>query len=152
MDKKLDEKLVRTTFEGMTCPVGYLAPDGKWFLLETTDDALAHLALSKYVYDKYKAQLERVYGPQTEQILEHGGFIKVHDSDVRYFAKISYGGYYDQGWCETPSVTDAQIEELCKYGKKFGYGGELIFNDESRCTVSELKQMDAIMRDKLFTL
>lgn len=150
--RELDVKKIKNSPKGMECPVGYLAPDGKWFLIEQKEDSLIHLLLCGYVYEKYKDGLERVYGPKTEQILEHGGFIKVHGYDIRYFAKLAYNGYYDQGWCETPSVTDAQIEELCKYGKKFGYEGELIFNDESRCTMSELKQMDAIMRDKLFEL
>lgn len=151
MERELDEKLIRTSLDGMKCPVGYLAPDGKWFLLDQKDDALAHLALSKYVYNKYRDSLERVYGPQTEQVLEHGGFVKVHGYDVRYFAKMSYNGYYDQGWLETPSVTDEQVAQICEYGKKFGYEGCLWFN-EGRHSFMDLKQMEPLMRDKLFEL
>ena len=144
-------KYIKTCPKGMKSPVGYLSPDGKWFLVEESISPLVHLALSAYVYEQYKDMLKHVYGNQTEKILEHAGFIKIHHYDIRYFAKLYYSGYYDQTDCQTPSVTDIQIERIVEYGKEFGYKGDVCINDYT-VSIFDLKQMDLIQRDRIFEI
>ena len=53
-------------------PVGFLAPDGKFFLIETEENGLAHLALARRVHDLYEPTItERIYGTSYEQWLEN---------------------------------------------------------------------------------
>ena len=100
-------------------PVGYLAPDGKFFLIETEENGLAHLALARRVHDLYEPTfLERIYsGGRYEEWLENAGFIKVHCSEVRYFANKRYHGFYDQPNARTPKVTEQQRNALYEYFK-----------------------------------
>jgi hypothetical protein len=99
-------------------PVGYLAPDGKFFLIETEENGLAHLALARRVHDLYEPTFtERIYGKSYEQWLENAGFIKIHCSEVRYFANKHYSGFYDQPDARTPKVTEQQREALYEYFK-----------------------------------
>jgi hypothetical protein len=99
-------------------PVGFLAPDGKFFLIETEENGLAHLALAKRVHDLYEPTIaERIYGVSYEQWLENAGFIKVHCSEVRYFANKHYSGFWDQPDVRTPKVTEQQRKALYEYFK-----------------------------------
>ena len=99
-------------------PVGYLAPDGNFFLIETEENGLAHLGLARRVHDLYIPTItERIYGKTYEEWLENAGFIKVHCSDIRYFANKHYSGYWDQPDARTPKVTEQQREALYEYFK-----------------------------------
>lgn len=86
-------------------------------------------------------------------MVEHAGIIKVRGSMVRYFAKMAFGGYYDQRWCEMPEVNDLQINRLCEYAKKYRHHGKLSFNNPyPEYTYAQLRQMDRIQINKLFEL
>ena len=100
-------------------PVGYLAPDGKFFLIETEENGLAHLALARRVRDLYEPTFtERIFGGGKDELwLENAGFIKIHCSEVRYFANKRYSGFYDQPDARTPKVTEQQREALYEYFK-----------------------------------
>jgi hypothetical protein len=99
-------------------PVGFLTPDGKFFLIETEENGLAHLALARRVHDLYEPTItERIYGTSYEQWLENAGFIKIHCSEVRYFANKHYHGFYDQPNARTPKVTEQQRQALYEYFK-----------------------------------
>ena len=100
-------------------PVGFLAPDGKFFLIETEENGLAHLALAKRVHDLYEPTItERIYGGgKYEYWLENAGFIKIHCSEVHYFANKHYHGFYDRPDAKTPAVTEQQRQALYEYFK-----------------------------------
>lgn len=102
-------------------PVGYLAPDGKFYVIESDEDGLAHLQVSRVVYNKYTGTRylphER-YGVSFEDTLDKNGFIKVHEKDIRYFAHVPLNPYSDNpSW--SPDPTQAQIDALIKYVKLF---------------------------------
>jgi hypothetical protein len=42
-------------------PVGYLAPDGNFFFIETEENGLAHLALARRVHDLYAPTLSKLF-------------------------------------------------------------------------------------------
>lgn len=139
-------------------PVGYLAPDGKFFLIETEEDGLAHLSLARRVHDLYEPTFtERIYsGGKYEYWLENAGFIKVHCGDIRYFANKHYSGFYDQPNARTPFVTEQQREALIHY---FTVHKELIpyacVNDShyrSRDIVNRFKTADFIQFQQIFYL
>lgn len=108
-------------------PVGYLAPDGKFFLIETEENGLAHLALACRVHDLYEPTItERIYGGgKYEHWLENAGFIKIHCSEVHYFANKRYHGFYDQPNAITPKVTEQQRQALYDYFKIHGKFAEI---------------------------
>lgn len=144
---------VRNSLHGLECPVGYLAPDGRWFLLDSQDNGLAHLYLSDLVMEEYDDYIREnrifIFHPDLE--LEHAGFIKVHGSTVRYFAHSVFSGYHDQGWQYTPDPTEVQIQRLCEYADLFGERGVLTFNScRNRYASYHLRQMDSLSIRKLF--
>lgn len=146
---------IRHDLQNLTVPVGFLGPDGRWFLIDSSENGLAHIYLAEHVFDAYADYIKtnHIYVGRIDQGLEHAGIIKVHGSMVRYFAKCSYGGYHDQGWCETPEVNDMQIERLCEYAKMYGDNGKLSFNDPyPQYSYAELRQMNRIQRNELFSL
>lgn len=146
---------IRHDLQDLTQPVGFLGPDGRWFLIDSSENGLAHIYLAEHVYDAYADYIKenRIFVGRIDQDLEHVGIIKVHGSMVRYYAKCAFGGYHDQGWCETPEVTDIQMERLCEYAKKFGDNGRLSFNKTyPKWSYTALKQMNRIQINKLFEL
>jgi len=152
MNNELDLN-IRHDLKRMVHPVGYLAPDGRWFLIESDENGLAHLYLSDLVYKEYEAYIKanRIYIFDVESDLEHAGFIKVHESDVRYYAQASYSGYYDQKGCKTPKVNDIQRKRLCEYARLFGYRGKIAINEAyNEFSAYELKQMDDLALQKVF--
>lgn len=147
---------IRHSLRNLTRPVGYLAPDGRWFLIESDDSGLAHLFLSDYVYDEYKGTIEdnHIFASDHESYLELAGFIKVHETYVRYYAQRPYGGYYNRKeCCKTPKVNDIQRERLCEYAQLFGYDGIISINDTyNEFSAYQLRQMDYLALQKAFRL
>ena len=143
-------------------PVGYLSPDGKFYLIESEENGLAHLELAHRVYDLYRDYIRdnRIFGPQIEDTLEHAGFIKVHGESVYYFANLPYGGYYDQTNCRTPRVNEIQQQRLLEYfeNKHFelerDYGVRVVvgINDHYNIDLHKLKQMDNTQFNTYFIL
>ena len=140
-------------------PVGYLAPDGKFFLIETEENGLAHLALARRVHDLYAPTwTECIYGLSYEQWLENAGFIKVHCSDIRYFANKHYSGFYDQPDARTPKVTEQQRKALYEYFKTHGKFAQIAsINDynmyRKKITITKwLREADDIQFQKMFEL
>lgn len=102
-------------------PVGYLAPDGKFYVIESDEDGLAHLQVSRVVYNKYigtRYMPHGRYGASFEDTLDKNGFIKVHENDIRYFVHIPLNPYSDDP-LRSPDPTQAQIDALIKYAKLF---------------------------------
>ena len=144
---------IRNNFKGMKYPVGYLGPDGRWFLIERDDAGLVHLFLSDIVYGVYKDYIEKnhifIHNPDID--LEHAGFIKVRVNEVRYYANAPYGGYYDQKDCRTPRVNDVQRKQLAEYAKSFGWEGKLWVNGaRKRFSSNDFMNMDEIALQKAF--
>lgn len=145
---------IRKSYKCMKLPVGYLSPDGRWFLIETSENGLAHIYLAEYVYQLYEDRIrqQRIFFMGVDDALERAGFVKVHLWDVRYYAGIPYGGYRDQGTCYTPPVTDVQVRRLCCYARRFGYMGEVFVNGGRRVSSDDLASMDRPALSKLFSL
>ena len=140
-------------------PVGYLAPDGKFFFIETEENGLAHLALARRVHDLYEPTFtERIYGTSYEQWLDNAGFIKIHCSEVRYFANRHYSGYWDQPDVRTPKVTEQQRNALYEYFKthrKFAQIASINDYNMYRKNVpitKWLREADDIQLQKMFEL
>ena len=140
-------------------PVGYLAPDGKFFFIETEENGLAHLALARRVHDLYAPTFtERIYGVTYEQWLDNAGFIKIHCSEVRYFANRHYSGYWDQPDVRTPKVTEQQRNALYEYFKshrKFAQIASINDYNMYRKNISItkwLREADDIQFQKMFEL
>ena len=88
--------------------VGFLAPDGKWWLTYCSKEPLAHINLSSLVYSQYEyelAQNSSDWHSSIDSTLEHNGFVKVHGSDTRYFNNVG----------NSPKVNSKQIDEILKY-------------------------------------
>ena len=137
-------------------PVGYLAPDGKFYVIESDEDGLAHLALAPLVYDIYTDTIDHRFICSTCGIdydLEKAGFIKVHQYNVRYFSHCPVNTI--DGWIESPDPTEEQKMALVRYIKKFNWGREVFVND-TRYTVKELtkilKEGDDLAIRKVFEL
>ena len=127
--------------------VGFLAPDGKWWLTYRSKESLAHINLSSLVYNQYKYELARnLYGWHSgiDSTLECNGFIKVHGCDIRYFNNVD----------NNPKVNSKQIDEILKYVKLqlecLGVGYVCI-NGKS-IQYNKLKQMDKIAFNRLFEI
>ena len=45
---------IRKSYRNMKWPVGYLSPDGRWFLIESSENGLAHIYLAEHVYQEYE--------------------------------------------------------------------------------------------------
>ena len=127
--------------------VGFLAPDGKWWLTYRSKESLAHINLSSLVYNQYKYKLEHnSYGWHSgiDLTLECNGFIKVHGCDIRYFSNVG----------NSPKVNSKQIDEILKYVKlqlECLYVGYVCINGKS-IQYNKLKQMDEIAFNRLFEI
>lgn len=139
-------------------PVGFIAPDGKFYLVESRTDALAHLHLAEFVKNLYqeKGMLDNLYryygaGYSLDYVLEHAGFVKVHGLDIRYIAHFAlYGGTNDEP-LYTPDLTDAQIKSIIRYGKIFNYEGDVFVNDK-RVPLSTIAQADTFCLRNIFDI
>ena len=137
-------------------PVGYLAPDGKFYVIESDEDGLAHLALAPLVYEAYVNTIDcrfigSTYGLDYD--LEKVGFIKVHQWEIRYFSHCAVSTR--DGWLDSPDLTEEQKMALVRYIKKFNLGREVFVNDH-RYTVKELtkilKEGDELAVRKVFEI
>ena len=137
-------------------PVGYLAPDGKFYVIESDEDGLAHLALAPLVYEAYKDSIDHRFMGSSfglDYDLEKAGFIKVHQYEIRYFSHCAVNTR--DGWMDSPDPTEEQKMALVRYIKKFNLGREVFVNDH-RYTVKELtkilKEGDELAIRKVFEL
>ena len=141
------EEMIFKAKENNDNVVGFLAPDGKWWLTYCKKESLAHISLSGLVYSQYKYKLtHNLYGWHSgiDSTLECNGFIKVHGCDIRYVNNV----------CDSPKVNSKQIDEILKYIRLqlecmgVGYvciNGKII-------QYSRIKQMDEIAFNKLFEI
>ena len=133
-------------------PVGYLMPDGKFFLIECEENGLAHLALSERIYQLYEDEIERkrIYGEETETILEHFGCIKIHKNTFRYYSLLPYGGYYDQKDCKTPKINDIQFKRLVEFLQTLYPKENMVLINSNLVKIRDFKQMDLVKINDLF--
>lgn len=91
-------------------PAGYVAPDGKFYGMESKDCGLCHLSLSNEIYEYYSSIIDFKQSSKTtiEGMLEDMGFIKIHGLDIYYWFYL-----YDKPkyW------TDEQIDTIYRYMK-----------------------------------
>ena len=128
--------------------VGFLAPDGKWWLTYRSKESLAHISLSSLVYSQYKYELARnLYGwhSSIDSTLECNGFIKVHGCDIRYFNNVVDN---------SPKVNSKQIDEILKYIRlQLEYlGVSYVCINGKSIQYNRIKQMDAIAFNRLFEI
>lgn len=142
-------------------PVGYLAPDGKFYVIEASEYGLAHLRLSHVVYDKYfdteYIQRSRLSG-SIEYSLERNGFIKVHEHEIRYCSHLPINPYSDDE-IYSPDPTEAQKKALIEYAKRINMelrGKYYIFVNDTEYEVKDfvkiLKDGDELSIRKMFEL
>lgn len=136
-------------------PVGYLAPDGRFYVIEEEENGLAHLEVSRVVYYIYSRtqyiQMNRL-GGSFETTLEKNGFIKVHVQDIRYFAHLYIGKNAFTGEENyTPDPTPAQVRALIDYCKHFNLDG-VNFINEKRLDMKILRNGDRLSIRKLFEI
>ena len=144
--------------EDFEYPVGFIAPDGKFYLVDGDTDGLAHLHLAPFVKELYeqKGMLDNLYryydaGYSLDYVLEHAGFVKVHGLDIRYIAHFTlYGGTNGEP-LYTPDLTDAQIKSIIRYGKIFNYEGD-VFVNEKRVPLSTIAQADTFCLRNIFDI
>ena len=139
-------------------PVGFIAPDGKFYLVESRTDALAHLHLAEFVKNLYqeKGMLNNLYryydaGYSLDYVLERVGFVKVHGLDIRYIAHFRIGGSINGEPVCTPDLTDAQIKSIIRYGKLFNHEGDVFVNDK-RVPLSTIAQADLFCLRNIFDI
>lgn len=129
--------------------VGFLAPDGKWWLTYCKKESLAHISLSSLVYNYYKYELLYNFDSSSwhsciDSNLENNGFIKVHGCNIRYFTNIR----------NAQKVNSKQIDEILKYIKlqldcmDVDY---VCINGKS-IQYNRIKQMDEIAFNRLFEI
>lgn len=126
--------------------VGFLAPDGKWWLTYCKKESLAHISLSSLVYNQYKYDLVQNSYDCTgiDSILEHNGFVKVHGCDIRYFSNVG----------NSTKVNNKQIDEILKYVKlqlECMCAGYVCINGKI-AQYTKLKQMDEVAFNRLFEI
>ena len=127
--------------------VGFLAPDGKWWLTYCSKESLAHISLSSLVYNQYKYKLSQIpydWYTSIDSFLEHNGFIKVHGCDIRYLNNVG----------NIPKVNSKQIDEILKYAKlqlEYMCAGYVCINGKIAQYI-KLKQMDEIAFNRLFEI
>ena len=127
--------------------VGFLAPDGKWWLTYCSKESLAHISLSSLVYNQYKYELVQNssdWHSGIDSTLENNGFIKVHGCDIRYFNNVG----------NSPKVNSKQIDEILKYVRlqlDYMSVGYVCINGKI-AQYSKLKQIDEIAFNKLFEI
>ena len=136
-------------------PVGYIAPDGRFFLIESDENGLAHIHLSYRVYQLYSDLVNGVYGTSLENKLENSGFIKVHSMEIRYYSRMQYAGFYNQEKEFSPRINEAQQESIIRYleyimEKKFP-GYKYVSINGHLVERSKIKQADNIQFNKYFT-
>ena len=141
------EEMIFKAKENNDNVVGFLAPDGKWWLTYCSKESLAHISLSSLVYNQYKYELAQNsydWYSGVDSTLEYNGFVKVHGSDIRYFSNVG----------NSPKVNSKQIDEILKYIRlqldymSVGYvciNGKIV-------QYTKLKQMDEIAFNKLFEI
>ena len=139
-------------------PVGFIAPDGKFYLVESRTDALAHLHLAEFVKNLYqeKGMLDNLYryygaGYSLDYVLERVGFVKVHGLDIRYIAHFHIGGSINGEPVCTPDLTDAQIKSIIRYGKLFNHKGDVFVNDKT-VPLSTIEQADLFCLRNIFDI
>ncbi len=139
--------------EKFVSPVGYIAPDGKFYLMESSENGLAHLELAPLMIKLYGDKLDRILlygdGMSIDYGLERAGFIKVHKFDIRYIAHFQAGFGSNERY--TPDITDAQLESILRYCKLWSYDGCIGINGK-RMEVSKIKQADKLALRKIFSL
>lgn len=127
--------------------VGFLAPDGKWWLTYCSKESLAHISLSSLVYNQYKYELVQNssdWHSGIDSTLEYNGFVKVHESDIRYFNNVG----------NSPKVNSKQIDEILKYVRLQleCIGADYVCINGKIVQYTKLKQMDDIAFNKLFEI
>ena len=145
--------------EDFEYPVGFIAPDGKFYLIDGRTNGLAHLYLADFVKNLYESKgmlknLCRYYdtGLSFDYVLEHAGFVKVHNYDIRYIAHFHLGGHtIDDEPVYTPDLTDAQIKSIVRYGKLFNWEGDVFVNDR-RVPLSKIAQADTFCLREIFDI
>lgn len=144
-------------------PVGYLCPDGKWYLITEHDDRLAHIRLAKEIHDDYVKKGFKFNLRESgyyDELLEKNGFIKVHGSDIRYLAHFPCYNTDTGKAGHTPDVNEIQRKELARYcellhdldKRLYDYDSYDILVNEHLTTSIKLKQMDDLMLRNLFSL
>ncbi len=130
--------------------VGFLAPDGKWWLTYCKKESLAHISLSSLVYNYYKYELDyKLHDSSSwhsciDSNLENNGFIKVHGCNIRYFTNIR----------NAQKLNSKQIDEILKYIKLQldCIGVDYVCINEKSIQYSRIKQMDEIAFNRLFEI
>ena len=129
--------------------VGFLAPDGKWWLTYCKKESLAHISLSSLVYNYYKYELLYNFDSSSwhsciDSNLENNGFIKVHGCNIRYFTNVR----------NAQKVNSKQIDEILKYIKLQleSIGVDYVCINGKSIQYSRIKQMDDIAFNKLFEI
>lgn len=139
--------------EKFVSPVGYIAPDGKFYLMESSENGLAHLELAPLMLKIYGDKLNTILlygsGMSIDYGLERAGFVKVHTFDIRYLAHFQAG--FGSNEVYTPDITDAQLESILRYCKLWNYDGCVDINGK-RVSVSMIKQADKLALRKIFSL
>lgn len=126
-------------------PVGFIAPDGEFYLVEGDTDDLAHLHLAPFVEKLYKPKLQ-YSGMSLDYDLEKAGFVKVHGVNIRYFAHAIIGKD-----TYTPNLTESQLQSIVRYGKLHNWEGDIFVNDK-RIPVTKIAQADQLSLRKIFEL
>lgn len=143
--------------EDFEYPVGFIAPDGKFYLVDGDTDGLAHLHLAPFVKELYeqKGILDNLHmfnsGSSLDYTLERAGFVKVHKYDIRYVAHFALYEEANDDPIYTPDLTDAQIKSIIRYGKLFNYEGDVFVNDK-RVPLSTIAQADLFCLRNIFDI
>lgn len=129
--------------------VGFLAPDGKWWLTYCKKESLAHISLSSLVYNYYKYELLYNFDSSSwhsciDSNLENNGFIKVHGCNIRYFTNVR----------NAQKLNSKQIDEILKYIKLQldCIGVDYVCINEKPIQYNRIKQMDEIAFNRLFEI
>ena len=135
-------------------PVGFLSPEGWWFLTDTNDTGLAHIELAPRIVKAFTEMgttfnLHRNGGLQSSDImLETNGFIKVHGLTIRYLAHFPCYNSSTRQPDYTPDITVKQKEALCSYINMYkcidSSVGKININDHGWVSSNILKSMDDI--------
>jgi len=134
-------------------PVGYIAPDGKFYLMESSENGLAHIELAPLMIKLYGDNLDRILlygdGMSIDYGLEKAGFVKVHGFDIRYLAHFQAGFGDNERY--TPDITDSQLESIIRYCQLWNYDGCVDVNGK-KVKLSAIKQADKLALRKIFSL
>lgn len=128
-------------------PVGFIAPDGNFYGLNSNDLSLAHLTLANEVWEAYKDKIEEKdfsgYGIDFD--LERMGFIKIRGNEVHYYVPYKkLPIYWTEAQCTTILKYIEHIEKDTPY-HCVSFGGHKV-------TSYMFKQMDKFAIIKLFEL